>query len=172
MRRAVTVRMVGPLQWIVYPALVALAVTVIVATPLRLFGLQLPEPVFPMVLAFAWPLIRPSILAPVVLAACGLALDLVWYTPLGLWPPCLLAVYGVVLAARPLLAGQDTAMLFGCYMGGCLLAFGLAYAIVGGMAGIAPNLVSTALQFIPTLLLFPFANALIERFDDGDVRFR
>lgn len=172
MRRAVTVRMVGPLQWIVYPALIALAATLLLAIPLRLFGLRLPEPVLPMVLAFAWPLIRPSILAPAVLAACGLALDLFWYTPLGLWPLSLLAVYGVVLAARPLLAGQDTAMLFVWYAGGCLLAFGLAYLIVTATAGMAPNLVSVAFQIVPTLLLFPFANAMIERFDDGDVRFR
>jgi rod shape-determining protein MreD len=27
-------------------------------------------------------------------------------------------------------------------------------------------------QVVPTLLLFPFANCMIERFDDGDVRFR
>jgi rod shape-determining protein MreD len=63
-RRAITVRVVGPLQWIVYPALIAIAVTVLLAIPFRLFGLNLPEPVFPLVLAFAWPLIRPSMLAP------------------------------------------------------------------------------------------------------------
>ena len=27
-------------------------------------------------------------------------------------------------------------------------------------------------QVVPTLLLFPFANQMIERFEDGDVRFR
>ena len=172
MRRTVTVRMVGPLQWIVYPALLALALTIVLGVPLRLFGLRLPEPVLPMVLAFAWPLIRPSILAPVVLGACGLALDLFWYTPLGLWALSLLVVYGLVLAARPLLAGQETSMLFVWYAGGCLLAFGLAYLIVTATAGVAPHLLGTALQVIPTLLLFPLANAMIERFDDGDVRFR
>ena len=54
MRRPITVRVVGPLQWIVYPALTAIAVTVLLAIPLRLFGLSLPEPVLPIVLAFAW----------------------------------------------------------------------------------------------------------------------
>ena len=53
MRRAITVRVVGPLQWIVYPALTAIAATVLLAIPFQLFGLNLPEPVFPIVLAFA-----------------------------------------------------------------------------------------------------------------------
>jgi rod shape-determining protein MreD len=64
-RRPVAVRVVGPLQWIVYPALAAVAATVVLATPVQLFGLHLPEPVAPMILAFAWPLIRPSMTAPV-----------------------------------------------------------------------------------------------------------
>ena len=40
-------------------ALLVLAATVVLGTPLQLFGLHLPEPVIPMILAFAWPLIRP-----------------------------------------------------------------------------------------------------------------
>ena len=39
---------------------------------------------------------------------------------------------------------------------------------VGNPAAIWP----LAAQVIPTLLLYPIANWLIERFDDGDTRFR
>ena len=84
MRRPVAVRVVGPLQWIVYPSLLAILATLVLATPVTLFGLSLPEPIIPMVLAFAWPLIRPSITAPLALLALGLFLDLLFYTPLGL----------------------------------------------------------------------------------------
>ena len=52
--------------------------TVVFAAPLRVLGLQLPEPVFGLVLAFAWPIIRPSVLAPFVLLAYGLFTDLYW----------------------------------------------------------------------------------------------
>ena len=34
------------------------------------------------------------------------------------------------------------------------------------------SLIAVFLQVVPTLLLFPFAHRLIERFEDGDVRFR
>ena len=172
MRRAITVRVVGPLQWIVYPALTAIAVTVLLAIPLRLFGLNLPEPVFPIVLAFAWPLIRPSMTAPAVLFALGLFLDLFWNAPLGLWALSLMAVYFVVLMSRNLLAGHEGLIRFGAYAACTLGAFALAYMIVAVRAANAPAILPLVAQIAPTLLLYPVANWMLERFDDGDIRFR
>ena len=172
MRRPVAVRVVGPTQWIVWPALVAVAVTLILATPVKLFGLTLPEPVIPMLLAFAWPLVRPSIVAPVVLLALGLFLDIFWGGQMGLWAVALLAIYGAILASRSILLGQETVVLFVWYAGSVLMAFALVYIIRTLAAHNAPSLLALFGQVAPTLLLFPFANAMIDRFDDGDVRFR
>jgi len=165
-------RVVGSWELVVRPALIAIAVTVLLATPVELFGLKLPEPVAPLVLAFAWPLIRPSMMAPAVLFGLGLFLDMFWGGTLGLWPLCLLAVYGVVLASRNLLAGQETQVLFVWYAVCALAAFIVAYLIVTLDAGRAPSLLSLVGQIVPTLLLFPAADWMIQRFDDGDVRFR
>ena len=172
MRRANAVRVVGPVRWIVYPALAAVATTILWATPVELFGLKMPEPVLPLVLAFAWPLIRPSMVAPAVLFGLGLFLDLMWGGTLGVWPLSLMLVYGVVLAGRNLLAGQETQILFVWYAICTLVAFLLAYLVVSVNAGNAPSLLSLAGQMIPTLLLFPIADWMIQRFDDGDLRFR
>ncbi len=79
--------------WIFIPALLALAGTVLLAAPVKLFGLQLPEPLLPMVLAFAWPLIRPSMLAPLVLFVLGCLVDIVLGHRFGLAPLMLLGVY-------------------------------------------------------------------------------
>lgn len=166
------VRVVGPMQWLVWPALIAVAGTVVLATPVELFGLSLPEPVLPLVLAFVWPLIRPSILAPLLLLAMGLFLDLFWYSPLGLWSLSLLAVYGVVLASRSLLAGHENWTLFAWYVGCTFLAFILAYMIISLIASNAPNLLALLWQVVPTLALFPVVGWMLDRFDDGDVRFR
>jgi rod shape-determining protein MreD len=160
------------MQWIVYPSLAAIAATVVLATPAELFGLKLPEPVLPLILAFAWPLIRPSMVAPAVLFGLGLFLDLFWGGRLGMWPLCLLAVYGAVLVSRIFLAGQETRVLFVWYAVCTAMAFLVAYGIVGMDAGNAPSLLSLLGQMIPTLLLFPIADWMIQRFDDGDVRFR
>lgn len=172
MRRANAVRVVGPVQWIVYPALAVVATTVLLATPVELFGLKMPEPVLPLVLAFAWPLIRPSMVAPAVLFGLGLFLDLMWGGTLGVWPLSLMIVYGVVLAGRNLLAGQETQILFVWYAICTLAAFLLAYLVVSVNVGNAPSILSLMGQMIPTLLLFPIADWMIQRFDDGDLRFR
>lgn len=172
MRRAVAMRVVGPTQWIFYPALITIVLTVLLATPAQLFGLKLPEPVLPLVLAFAWPLIRPSMIAPAVLFGLGLFLDLFWGGAQGLWPLCLLIVYGVVLGGRSLLAGQQTQILFVSYAVCVLIAFIVAYLVVTLYAGRPPSLLSLMGQVVPTLLLFPVADWMIQRFDDGDVRFR
>ncbi|MGV9005340.1 MAG: hypothetical protein ACOH1H_01240 [Brevundimonas sp.] len=166
------VRVVGPMQWIVYPALIAIAATVILATPVKLFGLTLPEPVLPMVLAFSWPLIRPSVLAPLVLLGLGLWLDGFWEGAFGLWGLALSAVYGVVLLSRSFLLGQETSVLFVWYSACTLMAFLMAYAVVSLGSPTAPSVLATIAQIVPTLLVFPLAHIMIERFDDGDVRFR
>jgi rod shape-determining protein MreD len=166
------VRVVGPTQWVFYPALAVIAATVVLATPVELFGLKMPEPVIPLVLAFAWPLIRPSMVAPAVLFGLGLFLDMFWGGTLGLWPLCLLSVYGVVLACRNLLAGQETQVLFIWYAASAFFAFVMAYLVVTLDAGRAPSLLSLVGQVVPTLLLFPAADWMIQRFDDGDTRFR
>ncbi len=171
-RRAAAVKVVGPVQWILYPALATLAATLVLATPIEVFGLTLPEPVVPMVLAFAWPLIRPSILTPIALLLVGLVTDLFWGTPLGLWPLGLLSAYATVLLARAYITGQDTRLLFAWYSGVTLMAFLVVYLIVTGVAGHPPSVIALFFQILPTILLFPAANWLIERFDDGDLRFR
>jgi len=171
-RRPIAVRVVGPMQWIVYPSLAVIALTIVFGTPVELFGLQLPEPIFALVLAFAWPLIRPSMLAPVVLFVLGLFVDLFLGGVLGVWPLGLMAVYGIGLLGRNLLAGQETSVLFGWYAACVALAFLLGYLVVSAIALNAPSILSLLGQMIPTLLLFPVANWMIERFDDGDTRFR
>lgn len=172
MRRPMAVRVVGPGQWILLPSLVAILCTIILATPVELFGLNPPEPVWPMVLAFAWPLIRPSIVAPLVLGLLGLFLDQFWAGPTGLWVVCLMSAYVIMLAARPILAGQDTQTLFIWYCGVCLAALVLGFCITTLSVGNMPSLIGMLFQFIPTVLLFPIAHWMLERFDDGDVRFR
>jgi rod shape-determining protein MreD len=164
---------IGPTQWIFLPALAVMAVTLLLATPVKLFGwFPLPEVVLPLTLAFAWPLIRPSVLGPITLLLLGLFLDLLWGGPMGLWPICLLVVYGGVLLSRSFLAGQETRVLFAWYAVCTAGAFALAYLVVSLRSHNAPSILALLGQVIPTLLLFPIAAWMIERFDDGDLRFR
>ncbi len=169
---SVTVQSPNPLNWLVTPAVTCVAATLVFAVPIKVFGLQLPEPVFAMAPAFAWATIRPSILPPFALIFLGLFQDLVWGGALGLWPLCLLAVYGLGFSVRRVLTGEGFWALGAWYGGLAALGFGLGVLLVTVTAGVAPSLTGVALQFLVTLPLFPLAWLLIDRFEDADVRFR
>ena len=76
-------RPLAPWLWLGVPMLQALAATIVFAIPIRFWGLALPEPLFAMPLAFAWAVIRPSMLGPVSVLLLGFAMDLLWGGPLG-----------------------------------------------------------------------------------------
>jgi rod shape-determining protein MreD len=161
-----------PLVWIGLPMLAAAAATILMATPLRIFGLALPEPVFPMVLAFAWAVIRPSILGPIALFLLGVFLDLFWAAPMGLWAMALLAAYTLILLCRSLMVGQGPEILFGWYVAAVGVAMGVAFLAIMIAAQSPPNALGVLWQSLVTIALYPAAHILIERFEDADVRFR
>lgn len=162
----------SPWRWLAVPMLQCLGVTVLLAIPMRLFGLRLPEPVLPLILAFGWAVIRPSIAAPAAVLAMGLFLDLFWGAPLGLWGFSLLTAYGVALVTRSMMAGQSRPMMWAWYALCCAVAMGAAYLFSMLLAHQAANLVSVGWQLLATIILYPFADRLIDRFEDADVRFR
>jgi rod shape-determining protein MreD len=162
----------APWRWLGVPLLQALAATMLLAIPLRIFGVGLPEPVFPMAAAFAWAVIRPSVLAPVGVLAMGLFLDLLWGSTFGLWAVCLLVAYGAALAGRSMMAGQSRMILWVWFAGVTALAMVTGDLITMLDVKAIPDPVGVGWQFLATILLYPFSNRLIERFEDADVRFR
>ena len=165
-------RPMNPIGWLGLPMLAAILATIALATPIRIFGLALPEPVFPLVLAFAWALIRPSVLPPFALLLLGLFLDVFWGGPQGLWPLCLLAAYASVLAVRRLITGHEFVVVWAWYGAATAAAFGVGFALMSMAAGEAPSLFALGWQYLATLILYPLAHRLIERYEDADVRFR
>ena len=161
-----------PIQWLLLPALACIGATMLFAAPLRVAGVQLPEPVFAMILAFAWAIIRPSILAPFGLLALGLFMDLFWGGPMGLWGLSLLMAYGGVLATRNMMTGQSRPMLWAWFAFMSLVCMTTGYVVSIMDSGQAPSLLAAFWQLLPTTLLYPFAHRLTERFEDADVRFR
>jgi rod shape-determining protein MreD len=159
-------------MWIGLPMLQALAASLLFALPLRVFGLQPPEPIFAMAPAFAWAAIRPSILSPFAILVMGLFLDHLWGGPRGLWSLCLLAAYGLALSGRNMMAGQGRWVMFAWYASVTALALFLGWLITAMVAGAAPTLIGLGWQFLATIALYPFAQRLIDMFDDADVRFR
>ncbi|MBL8770311.1 MAG: hypothetical protein JNK30_02925 [Phenylobacterium sp.] len=165
-------RGLAPWRWLGLPMLAVMAGAFLFALPIRVFGVSLPEPVFALPVAFAWAYIRPSMLAPICVMIIGLYQDLLWGSPLGFWAVCLLLPYGVVLGSRSILAGQSRLMMWVWYGAATLLALGAGYLFTMLNSQNAPDAVAVFWQFLATVVLYPFADRLIERFEDADVRFR
>jgi rod shape-determining protein MreD len=166
------VRSLEPWRWLGVPMLQALGVTVLFGIPIRLWGLQLPEPVFPMAAVFAWAIIRPSVLAPVAILMMGLFLDIFWGGPLGLWALVLLVAYGLTLGGRSMTAGQSRGALWVWYAVVTAVALAVGFLIVSVKARAMPSLFAMAWQYLATIVLYPFTHRLIDMFEDADVRFR
>ena len=165
-------RGMNPAGWLLAPMLVCVVATVLLLAPIRIFGLALPQPVFPLILAFAWPLIRPSATPPFGLLVMGLILDGAWGGPWGRWPRSQLAAYAAVLAVRRLIAGNDFVFVWAWFAAATAVAFLVAFLLVVTTFGTAPNLLALGWQYAWTCALFPFAHGLIRRYEDADVRFR
>ncbi|RAK51244.1 hypothetical protein [Phenylobacterium deserti] len=165
-------RSLEPWRWLGIPLLQVLGATVLFGVPLRVFGLQLPEPLFAMPVVFAWAVIRPSVLAPMSVLLIGLFCDIFWGGRMGLWAMCFLLAYGMVLGGRNMMAGQSRVMLWAWYaiVTGAAMAAGYLFVMMHAKA--APSLVSVAWQFLATIILYPFAHRLIDMYEDADVRFR
>jgi rod shape-determining protein MreD len=166
------VQPLNPIQWLVAPALAAILAAMLFAAPLEAWGLRLPEPVFGLVLAFAWASLRPSVLAPFALLAVGLFQDLLWGDLLGLWPLALLAAYALTASARAVLVGQSFWTLWAWYFAAVAAAFGVAALLVWFHGREIPDLIGLGLQAAVTGGLFPVAWRLMNAFEDADVRFR
>ncbi|CAN7424206.1 rod shape-determining protein MreC [Phenylobacterium sp. LjRoot219] len=165
-------RSLDPWRWLGVPLVQVLIATVLFGIPLRIWGLQLPEPLFAMPVVFAWAVIRPSVLAPFGILIMGLFLDLFWGGAMGLWALCLLIAYGILLAGRHMMAGQSKVMLWVWYgmVAGIAQLSGYLFIMLDTKS--MPSLTAVGWQYLATVVLFPFAYRLIDMFDDADVRFR
>jgi rod shape-determining protein MreD len=169
---ALTAERLDPLRWIVAPMALSAVATLVFAAPIRVHGLQLPEPVFPMIPLFAWAVLRPSLMLPLCALLLGLFNDLVWGGRLGVWGLGLLLAFGFVLLTRNMMSGQGRVMQWCWFAAATSIAMGSAYLTVLISSGNTPNILAVAGQWLPTVLLYPLADRMIDRFEDADPRFR
>jgi rod shape-determining protein MreD len=85
---------------------------------------------------------------------------------------CLLLAYGGALAGRSMMAGQSRLILWVWYALTTATAMVAGYLFVMLDSKSTPGLIPMAWQFLATIVLYPFAQRLIDLFEDADVRFR
>ena len=71
-----------------------------------------------------------------------------------------------------MMVGQSRPMMWAWFAVACALAEGAAFLVTQLDVRATPNLLAMLWQFLATILLYPFAHRLIDRFEDADIRFR
>jgi rod shape-determining protein MreD len=112
------------------------------------------------------------VLAPFGVLLLGLFLDLFWGGPMGLWALSLLLAYAMALAMRSMMSGQSRIMMWAWFASAVAIMMLGGYLVTMLDSLAMPSLIAVFWQFLATVLLFPFAQSLVDRFEDADVRFR
>jgi len=172
LRNGVAGRKIGPLEWLILPAVFVLLGTLVLGSSVQPFGLYLPEPVLPFILAFAWPLVRPSVIAPVLVFLLGLFLDLYWGASLGLWALSLSLVFGLMTVLRPYVVSQGPKFIFLVFLAVLLLMTMFLVLFTLMDTGTMARLSGALEQIVATCLFFPTALVLIERYAHTSIQFQ
>jgi rod shape-determining protein MreD len=172
LHRGVSKPVLSVWDWVLLPALVCLGATFVLAAPIKIGIFSPPEPVLPLVLAFCWALIRPSYIAPLVLALLGLFLDNFWGAPIGLYTFLLMLVYGTFVSIRAYVAGQETLVILAVYGLTCFLFFMLGVIIISVSSGTVPRLIGVFEQMFVTMACFPLVLYMLETYLHSDARFQ
>jgi rod shape-determining protein MreD len=101
---------------------------IIIGLPLGLPNQAALRPAYAMGCVYFWSLYRPASLPTPLVALCGLLLDLLGLSPLGLWAVILLLLQFATIATRRRLALARFILTWGAFTGFALIAAGLAWA--------------------------------------------
>ncbi len=127
------------------------------AAPLRLGGAAAPFPLLAMPVVFVWAVARPGPAALCAAFAAGLVHDVVTGGPSGVWALSFLALAGLAILQRGVLAGQSAGPIwasFGLSAVGAAMAAGVAGALA---TGATPALAALTLDVIATIAAAPLA---------------
>jgi rod shape-determining protein MreD len=89
------------------PALLGFFGVILLASPVRLFGGDIPTPVIPLIIVYFWSLYSPGHLPAASVFAMGLLHDLLSGGPIGLWPTVYLVMQQIAISQQAYFLGRD-----------------------------------------------------------------
>lgn len=111
-----------------FPGFMLVFGLILIGMPFGLPSQAALRPVYAMVCVYFWSLYRPAALPVPLVALCGLLLDLLGLSPLGLWAVILLLLQFATIAARRRLAPAKFLITWVVFTGFAVLAAALAWA--------------------------------------------
>lgn len=153
-------------RWL-FPSVSLLIGLVVLGLPFGLPGQAALRPAFALGCVFFWSIYRPASLPAPVTALIGLALDLLGFTPPGLWAVLLLLVQWLTIALRRQLVPMKFMLTWAVFSG---LALVVVVAAWGGQAVLTLNLLPvwpSLASLVAAAALYPALAGLLIRAHRG-----
>jgi rod shape-determining protein MreD len=145
------------------PALTTLVLLVVSVLPLRVPDYATVTPLFALASIYYWTIYQPELLPPIVVFACGLVLDLLTGTPLGVSPLLLLLSRTIVVTQRRFFVNRLFPFVWGGFTLLAAMAIGFLWLLGSGLQGAMLDMRAAALQWVLTVASFPAIGYLLMR---------
>ncbi len=144
----------GVLLWAASPFLTGLFAVLLFATPLQLFDMAVPMPLFPLMVVYYWVMLRPSLMSPLVIFLIGLFQDFLSGGPIGLWALSYLLVAALISTQRGIFAWRGRATLWAGFAIAAILAAGISWLAARIALGAAPSGGALFSETLSTIVAF------------------
>ena len=137
------------------PSLLALALIILGAVPLRLPEFATIIPAFALMAVYYWTLYRADLMPAPAVFGLGLFQDILGGGPLGVSAFVLLAVYGVVLTQRRVLMRRPFAVGWFGFLGVALIGFVLNWLVMTVVHLTLFDPLAATIQYAMTVIMYP-----------------
>ncbi len=139
----------------------------VIGLPFGLPGQAELRPAFAIGCIFFWSLYRPAALPAPVIVIVGLLLDLLGFSPLGLWAVLLLSLKGLILLGRRRLLPLSFMFIWLVFCAAAAALSAIAWAVQSALyLSMLPTL-PLAAQILTSIFLYPALTALFIRAHRG-----
>jgi rod shape-determining protein MreD len=145
------------------PTLTTLVLLVVAVLPLRVPDYATVTPLFALAGVYYWTIYQPELLPPIVVFACGLVLDLLTGTPLGVSSLLLLLSRTIVVTQRRFFVNRLFPFVWGGFTLLAATAIGFLWLLGSALQGAMLDMRASALQWVLTVASFPAIGYLLMR---------
>jgi rod shape-determining protein MreD len=139
----------------------------VIGLPFGLPGQAELRPAFAMGCIFFWSLYRPASLPAPVIVLIGLLLDLLGFSPLGLWAVLLLSLKGLTLLGRRRLLPLSFTLIWLVFCAAAAILSGIAWAVQSVLYLAMLPVLPLAAQIFTSSFLYPALSAFFIRAHRG-----
>ncbi len=150
------------LLWAAAPFLTGVFAVLLFATPVQLFDMAVPMPLFPFMVVFYWAMLRPNLMPPLAIFLIGLFQDFLSGGPVGLWALSYLLAAALISTQRGIFAWRGRAALWAGFAIAAILVAAISWLAARLALGTAPSGGALFSETLATIVAFALVMPLLD----------